>query len=472
MKPPETTARPRPTRALSSFRAQLGGDVVTPGDEAYDEARRVWNGVIDRYPLVIARCADARDVATTIAFARDQELPLAVRGGGHHAAGFGVCDGGVVVDLSRMRTVEVDPVARRAAVGGGARWADLDGASQKHGLAVTGGLVTHTGVGGLTLGGGIGNLMRRCGLACDNLIGAELVTADGATRYISDEDDPDLLWGLRGGGGNFGVVTRFVYRLHEVGPLVIAGLVMYPMSDGAEVLRFYRDWAAALPDAMTTVVALRTAPATAHLPTEVHGQPVVAIAVCWSGPHEQGERVLEPLRRFKPPLVDLISLKPYLVHQSLFDPSAPPGRANHKWHANLAALPDGVIEVLIDHSLRMTSSFSLTSIFQLGGAIPRIGEEATAYSDRGAMFNVDLNAQWLDPLDPRGDEHIRWVRDFRAALQPFVRSTAYVNFLMDEGHDRVRSAYGAAKYERLAGLKRRYDPDNVFRINQNIRPTP
>jgi FAD/FMN-containing dehydrogenase len=466
----ETTGRVHRKHALSRFRKQFGGDVITLGDPRYDEARRVWNGLIDRYPLVIARCADARDAAAAIAFSREQGLPLAVRGGGHHAAGFGTCDGGVVVDLARMRTVEVDRIGRRAAAGGGVLWAELDRAAQTHGLAVTGGLVTHTGIGGLTLGGGIGNLMRRCGLTCDNLIGAELVTADGAKRVVSEEEDPDLLWGLRGGGGNFGVVTRFVYRLHEVGPMVIAGLVMYPLTEGAEVLRFYRDWAATLPDAMTTVVALRAAPASPHLPPDVHGQAVVAISVCWSGSLEEGERVLEPLRRFKRPLVDLITLKPYVEHQSLFDASAPPGRANYKQHANLSALSDAVIDVLIEHTQRLTSPFSVALIFQLGGAILGLKEDATAYSDRGAMFNVDLNAQWLDPHDARGDEHIRWVRDFRAALHPFARNGAYVNFLMDEGHDRVRSAYGPAKYERLAALKQRYDPENVFRGNQNIRP--
>lgn len=457
-------------RALNSFRRCLGGKLVTPGEGDYDAARRVWNGLIDRYPAVIARCADARDVTASIAFAREQGLPLAVRGGGHHAAGFGVCDGGMVVDLSRMRTVEVDPIARTASAGGGATWADVDQVTQSHGLAVTGGLVTHTGIGGLTLGGGIGNLMRRCGLTCDSLIRAELVTVDGTTKVVSEEGDADVFWGLRGGGGNFGVVTRFVYRLHEVGPTVVAGIVMYPLTEGRDVLRFYRDWACTLPDAMTTVVALRAAPAAPHLPNEVHGRPVVAIAVCWSGEHQEGERVLEPLRRFKRPLADLIKRRPYLEHQSLFDPSAPPGRANFKRHANLDGLSDGAIDVLVEHTQRLTSPHSVALIFQLGGAVSRVAEDATAYSGRGAMFNMDLNAQWLDPHDPRADEHIRWATDFHKAIQPHASGRAYVNFLMDEGHERVRYAYGAAKYKRLAALKQRCDPDNVFRLNQNIRP--
>jgi FAD/FMN-containing dehydrogenase len=458
--------------ALSAFRARFRGDVVTPSDEAYGDARRVWNGMIDRYPAVIARCTNAADVAAAIALAREHDAPLAVRGGGHSAPGFGVCDGGVVIDLSRMRVVDVDPLARRATAGGGATWADVDTATQPHGLAVTGGLVTHTGIGGLTLGGGIGHLMRRCGLTCDNFMAAELVTADGKTMRVSEDDAPDLLWGLRGGGGNFGVVTRFEYRLHQVGPKVLAGAVMYPLHEAREVLRFYSQWSANLPDAMTTVVALRSAPAAPFLPPEIHGEPVVAIVACWSGPLEEGERVLEPLRRFRPPLVDLIALKPYLEHQHMFDATAPHGRQNYKKNANLTGLSDAAIDILIEHARRRTSALSVTNVFQLGGAVSRVAEDATAYSDRGAVFNVDLNAQWIDADDPRAAEHMQWVRDFHAALQPFATGGAYVNFLMgDEGHDRVRAIYGDAKHDRLIELKRRYDPDNVFRLNQNIRPT-
>lgn len=471
MAAPETKAESQQQlRALNSFRKGLAGNILTPSDRDYDAARRVWNGSIDRYPAVIVRCTDASDVAASIGFARDQGLPIAIRGGGHHAAGFGVCDGGVVVDLSRMRSVEVDPGARSAAAGGGATWAELDRATQEYGLAVTGGLVTHTGIGGLTLGGGIGNLMRRCGLTCDNFIGAELVTADGTTTVVSEHNDANLFWGLRGGGGNFAVVTRFVYRLHEVGPTVVAGIVMYALTECREVLRFYRDWACALPDEMTTVVALRVAPAAPHLPSEMHGRPVVAIAVCWSGAHEKGERVLEPLRRFRRPLADLIKPKTYVDHQSLFDPSAPPGRANYKRHANLGELSDGVIDVLIEGAQRLTSPLSVALMFQLGGAVSRVAEDATAYSGRSAAYNVDINAQWLDPRDPRADEHVHWATDFYTAIQPYASTGAYVNFLMDEGQHRLRSAYGEATYERLAALKQRYDPDNVFRLNQNIRP--
>lgn len=471
-----TALQPRAATQLSaatlrSLRARFQGQLITPRDPSYGDVRRVWNGMIDRYPALIARCTDPDDVAAAIALARDQGMPLAVRGGGHSAAGFGTCDGGVVIDLSPIRRVDVDPLARRARVGGGATWADVDGATQAHGLAVTGGLVTHTGVGGLTLGGGIGHLMRRCGLTCDNLTRAELVSAEGTTMTATSNENADLLWGLRGGGGNFGVVTRFEYQLHEVGPTVLAGALMYPLTEGAEVLRFYRGWADSVPDAMTSVVALRAAPPAPFVPTELHWQPVVAIAVCWSGPIEQGSAVLEPLRRFKRPLVDRVAPKPYLEHQQMFDATALHGRRNYKRNLNLAGLPDGAIALLIEHSMRRTSPHSLTLIFQLGGAVARVGEGATAYSDRAAMYNVDLNAQWLDGTDPRADEHVQWVRDFHAAMQPFATGGAYVNFLMgDEGDDRVRTTYGRAKYDRLVALKRRYDPDNVFHFNQNIRP--
>jgi FAD/FMN-containing dehydrogenase len=458
--------------ALRAFRERFKGELVTPEDPDYGNARRVWNGMIDRYPALVARCTDAGDVACAIAFAREQALPIAVRGGGHSLPGLGTCDGGLVVDLARMRRVHIDPAARQAEAGGGATWGELDRVTQAHGLAVTGGLVTHTGIGGLTLGGGIGHLMRRCGLTCDNLVRAEVVTADGATLSVSEAENVDLLWGLRGGGGNFGVVTRFEYRLHEVGPTVLAGVAMYPLTEGREVLRFYRQWVADLPEAMTTILVLRAAPSAPFLPREMHGLPVAAIVACWSGPLEQGERVLGPLRRFKPPLVDLIAPKPYLEHQSMFDPAAPAGLQNYMRTRNLAALPDEAIDVLVEHAQRITSPLSVAQIYQLGGAVSRVAEDATAYGDRGAMFNAVINAQWPDPLDPRADEHLRWVRDFHAALQPFATGGAYVNFLMNEGEDRVRAAYGAAKYARLAELKLRYDPHNVFRLNQNIRPQP
>ena len=466
-----TSTEPVDPSVVAALRADFAGEIVTPGDEAYDHARRVWNGMIDRRPAVIARCASRRDIAAAVALSRDQGLPLAVRGGGHSAAGFGVCDRGIVVDLSLMRAVRIDPAARRASVGGGATWVDVDRAAQAHGLAVTGGLVTHTGVGGLTLGGGLGNLMRRCGLTCDNLVAADLICADGERVAVSEQERPDLLWGLRGGGGNFGVVTRFEFSLHDVGPTVLAGAAVYPLADAPATLRFYRDWAASLPDDMTTVVALRSAPPAPFLPSKIHGEPVLMIAACWAGALDAGEKALEPLRRATRPLVDLIGPKPYLHHQSMFDASAPHGRWNYKRNANLPGLADAVIDALVEHTAAKTSPHSMTVLFQLGGAVSRIDEYDTAYSDRDAAFNVDLNAQWIDAEDSRAEEHVRWVRDLHAAVLPFSTGGAYVNFLNgDEDGDRVRAAYGVTKFERLVELKRRYDPDNVFCLNQNVRP--
>lgn len=457
-------------RALSAFLGRFHGDVITPEAEAYGEPRRVWNGMINRYPAAIARCADTRDVAATIALAREQGVPLAVRGGGHSVPGFGVCDGGVVLDLSPLKSIEVDQVARRVRVGAGTNWGELDRATQSFGLAVTGGLVTTTGVGGLTLGGGIGHLMRRCGLTCDNLVGAELVTADGAVIQVNEEENPELLWGLRGGGGNFGVVTRFDFALHEVGPAVVAGAIFFPMAEARAFLRFYREWQTTLPDAMTTILVLRIAPVAPFLPPGVHGEPVIAMTACWSGRLDEGERLLEPVRRFSRPLADLVARKPYVEHQSMFDASAPPGMQNYLKSGNLSGLPDVAIDVVVEQASRMTSPQSVTQIYQLGGAVSRVPEHATAYSDRGAAFNWVIAAQWTDPQDPKTPEHIRWTREYHEALRSCTTGGVYVNFLMNEGQDRVRAAYGDAKYARLLALKQGYDPDNVLRFNQNISP--
>lgn len=311
----------------------------------------------------------------------------------------------------------------------------------------------------------------RHGLACDNVVAADLINAAGERVTVTEETTPELMWGLRGGGGNFGVVPTFEYRLHSIGPEVLAGALVYPLADGPEVLPFYRDWSPALPDEVTTVVALRSAPPSPHLPVEIHGQPVVMIAVCAVGRIEDGQRALEPLLRFKPPVVDLVEAKPYVKQQAMFDPSAPHGRQNYKRNANLAELSDAAIEVLLDATAARTSPHSMTLLFQLGGQVSRIGEDATAYSDRAASYNVDINAQWLTADDPRAPEHVEWVRHTHSRLQPLSSGGAYVNFLQgDELGDAARSAYGAAKYERLAALKRRHDPSNLFRLNHNIRP--
>jgi hypothetical protein len=438
-------------------------ELLRPGDPGYDEARKVWNGAIDRRPALIARCAGAGDVAAALRLGRERGLPIAVRGGGHSVSGLSVNDGGLVIDLSPMRAVVVDPRTHTARAGAGVLWGELDAATQEHGLATVGGIVTHTGIAGLTLGGGIGWLMRKHGATVDNLLGAELVTADGEMIRADEE----LLWGLRGGGGNFGIVTEFTYRLHPVGPAILGGPLYYALEDGPEVLRRYRDLIAEAPDELTTILNLRQAPPLPFLPRELHGRPVVTVAACYSGDIEAGERLLAPLR--EKTLLDAVSPRPYTQLQQLFDPSVPHGWHYHWRSWELPPLTDAAIDTLVEQAARITSPRSYIIVFQLGGAMARVGEHDTAFSQRDAAHNVNINAVWVEG-DPGADRHLRWVRDCYAALEPHTRGRAYVNFLEDEGEDRIRAAYGPAKHERLVALKRRYDPQNLLRGNQNIRP--
>jgi FAD/FMN-containing dehydrogenase len=454
---------------MATITTGFAGERLAPGDERYDEARSIWNGAIDRRPTLIARCTGTGDVVAALRHARERDLPIAVRGGGHGVAGLAVCDDGMVIDLSPMRSVAVDPVARTVRAQGGALWGDVDAATQLHGLATVGGIVTHTGIAGLTLGGGIGWLMRRYGATVDNFLGAELVTAAGEVLRVDDASDPELMWGLRGGGGNFGVVTAFDYRLHEVGPTVFAGPIYYALEDAPEVLRFYRDWIADAPDELTTIVQLRKAPPLAFLPADVHGRPVLAVVCCYAGSAERGDEVLAPLRRFGAPLIDAVGLRQYVELQELFNASVP-----HGWHYywkswELPPLTDGAIDTLVEQAWRISSPRSYIIVFQLGGAVARVGEQATAYPQRDAAHNVNINAAWL-PDDREPERHVEWARACFAALEPFAEGRAYVNFLGDEGADRVRAAYGEEKYVRLVALKRAHDPENVFALNQNIAP--
>ncbi len=443
------------------------GELIRPGDEQYDEARKVWNGAIDRRPALIARCGSAADVAAALRLGRERDLPVAVRGGGHSIAGWSVNDDGLVIDLSPMREIEVDPHARTARAGGGVLWGELDAATQAHGLATVGGIVTHTGIAGLTLGGGIGWLMRRHGATVDNLLAADVVTVDGDSLRASEDENPDLFWGLRGGGGNFGIVTSFEYRLHGVGPTILGGPLYFALEDGPEVLRAYRDFIADAPDELTTILNLRMAPPLPFIPEEFHGQPVVTVVVCHAGDLDRGQALLEPLRRAATPLVDAVVPRPYVDLQRLFDPSVPHGW-HYRWRSwELPPLTDVAIDTLVDQAARITSPRSYIIVFQLGGAVAR-GHD-TAFSQRDAAHDVNINAVWLEG-DPEADRHVEWVRDTYAALEPHSRGRAYVNFLEDEGHDRVRAAYGPAKHDRLKALKRRYDPDNLLRGNQNISP--
>jgi FAD/FMN-containing dehydrogenase len=460
----ETQAAPLETTGLD-----LQGELVAPGDPGYDDARRIWNGAIDRRPGLIARCTGVADIVAAVRFARERDLLVAVRGGGHGVGGHAVCEGGLVVDLSPMKGVWVDPAARTARAQPGVLWGEFDRETQLHGLATTGGIVTHTGIAGLTLGGGIGWLMRKYGATVDNLLSVELVTADGELVRASDEENRDLFWGIRGGGGNFGIVTSFEYRLHPVGPIVLAGPIFYPLDDAPEVLRFYRDFIADAPDELTTIVNLRIAPPLPFLPEEVHGRPIVMVAACYAGPIEQGAKVVRPLKAFGSPLVDLLEPKPYLTLQAMFNLSVP-----HGWHYywkswELPPLSDEAIDTLVEHASKLTSPRSYCIIFQLGGALSRVGENETAFSQRDAAHNVNINGVWLED-DEEPQRHVEWTREFFAALEPLAPGRVYVNFLGDEGQDRVRAAYGDEKYERLVALKMKYDPTNFFRLNQNIEP--
>ena len=446
------------------------GRVLTGEDAEFDSARRIWNGAIDRRPRLIAQCTGAADVIAAVRHARDAQLLVSVRGGGHGVGGHAVNDGGMVIDLAPMNAVRVAPERRRAWAGGGALWGEFDHETQAFGLATPGGIVTHTGVAGLTLGGGIGWLMRKHGTTADNLVGADVVTAEGRLVRAGEGGDPDLLWGLRGGGGNFGVVTSFELALHEVGPTVLAGPIVWAMEDAPEVLRLYRELVRESPDELTTIVQLRTLPAFAAFPAQFHGRKVLQVASMWAGDIAQGERFLAPLRKFGKPLFDLLGPKPYVAMQSANDKAVP-----HGWHyywksCEVAELGDATIDMLTERSLAMRSARSYTIIFQLGGAVARVGEDDTAYSHRRAAFNINVNAAWL-PGENIGPDETRWVRDVFERLRP-TQVGVYVNFMGDEGPERVRQAYGGSKYERLLALKNRFDPDNFFRMNQNIAPAP
>ena len=453
--------------ALSALRSAFRGELVRRGDPTYDERRKIWNGAIDRSPALIARCAGVADVIAAVKFARGTDLPLAVRGGGHSFPGFSTCDDGIVIDLSLMKGIRVDPKARTARVQAGALLGDLDRETQPFGLAVPAGIVTHTGLAGLTLGGGIGWLMRKYGLTVDQLLAVDMITADGEFVKASESENTDLFWGIRGAGGNFGIVTEFEFRLNPVGPIVLSGPIFWPMEQSAKVLRFYRDWITDAPDELTTIVVHRRVPPSPAIPAEFHGMPVVTVGCCYAGSIEEGEKVIRPMKEFGSPLLDLCMPKPFLAHQSMFDSSFPHGWWYYFRSANLAELNDDVIDIIATKAQQMTSPLTAFPIFQLGGAIRRVGEDDTAFSGRGAGHTININA--TTATQAGFDEEREWSRSFWTALRPY-QTSVYVNFLMNEGEDRIRQAYGAAKYDRLKALKRKYDPDNFFRINQNIPP--
>ena len=457
------------TTALDELGGSFGGELLLPTSPGYDATRRIWNGAIDRHPACIARCTGVADVVAAVRLARERDLLVAVRSGGHGVAGHAVCDGGLMIDLSPMKGIRVDPQARTARAQAGVLWGELDRETQLHGLATVGGIVTHTGIAGLTLGGGLGWLMRKYGATVDNLLAVDLVTADGELVTASESVNPELFWGVRGGGGNFGIVTSFEYRLHPVGPMVLAGPIFHAFEDAAEVLRFYREFAAAAPDDLTTIFELTAAQPLPFLPAELHGKPIVMVGACYAGRPEDGVDVVRPLKEFGRPIADLLEPKPYLALQSMFDPFVPHGLHRYWKAVELPPLTDEAIDTLVEHGSALTSPKSYCIVLQLGGALARVGEGETAFNQRSAAHNLVINAVWTED-DPDADRHIGWARDFFDALQRHASGRVYVNFLGDEGQDRVRAAYGERNYERLARLKRVYDPTNFFRLNQNIRP--
>ncbi|MGH6885100.1 MAG: FAD-binding oxidoreductase [Geminicoccales bacterium] len=455
------------SEAFEEFAAGFRGELLRPGDEGYDAARRVWNGMIDRRPAVIARCTGVADVVRAVNFARSNDLLVAIRGGGHSVAGNGVCDDGVMIDLSPMRGVRVDPSARAARAQPGVTWGLFDRETNVFGFATTGGLVSTTGIAGLTLGGGVGWLARRHGVTADNLLSADVVTASGDVLTASERTNEELFWGLRGGGGNFGVVTSFEYRLRAV-DLVLAGAVFHPGDDLESVLRFFRDFVADAPDELTVIAVVMTAPPFPFLPEHAHGKLAVALAVCCAGDLEKGESVLRPLREFGQPLADVVGPMPYPALQSMFDGAYPSGLHNY-WKSNyLNELSDDGIAVVAEHARQMPPPTANFYFEHLGGAIAR-GGTASAFGHRDARFDFSILTSWADP--EQTDEHLAWTRGFWEAMQPHAAQSVYVNNLGAEGEDRVRAAYAPEIYDRLIRLKDEYDPDNLFRLNQNIRPS-
>jgi FAD/FMN-containing dehydrogenase len=453
--------------ALEAFRKELHGELVLPGDRGYDEARTIWNAMVDRKPALFVRCKNKEDVVRAVRFAGKHDLLLAIRGGGHNIAGNALCDGGMVIDLSAMKAVRVDPKAKRATVEAGATLGDVDRETQKYGLAVPLGINSTTGIAGLTLGGGFGWFTRKRGMTCDNLLSAEVVTADGKLVHASANENRDLFWALRGGGGNFGVVTSFEFQLHPLGPQVYAGLIAYPLDQGRKVLRAYRDWAATLPDEAAVFVTLRKAPPLPFLPQEVHGREMVALAVFFAGDPKEGEKVLAPARSFGTPWGEHVGTMPYVDWQQILDPLLTPGARNYWKSHNFSSPSDAVLDILIEATGKLPSPHSELILAQLGGQAGRTPPAENAWAHRDTNFLVNMHGRWETPQEDK--KGVAWARETFDALAPHATGSVYVNFMTDDEKARVASAYGSS-YKRLATIKKTYDPENMFRVNHNITP--
>lgn len=456
------------TAALEAFKASLRGDLLTAGSDGYDDARTIWNAMIDKRPAMIARCTGAADVRCAVDFAREHGLLLSIKGAGHNIAGSAVCEGGLMIDLSLLKTTWVDTQAKTARAGPGVTLGDFDHETQAHGLATPVGINSTTGIAGLTLGGGFGWLSRKHGLTIDNLISAEVVTADGNLVRTSATENPDLFWGIRGGGGNFGVVTSFEFQLHPVGPDVLSGLIVYPFENATDVLKKFREFSASAPEELCVWSVMRKAPPLPFLPEEVHGKEVALLAFVYAGDPKAGEKAIEPLRGFATPVGEHVGVQPFKAFQAAFDPLLTPGARNYWKSHNLAALGDGAIDILVDYAGKLPSPQCEIFVAHLGGAVNRVAPDATAYTARDANFVVNVHGRW----DDAGDDNkcIAWAREFFESLTPHATGGGYVNFLTEEEQGRVKTAYGV-NYDRLVELKNKYDPTNLFRTNQNIEPT-
>lgn len=453
--------------AVSDLQQQFRGSLLPPDDEGYDDARTVWNAMIDRRPGVIARCAGTADVINAVNFAREHDLLVAVRGGGHNVAGNAVCDDGLMIDLSPMTSVQVDPMSKTAIVEPGATLGDFDHEAQAFGLATPLGINSTTGVAGLTLGGGFGWLSRKYGLTIDNLLAADVVTADGDLVRASEEEHEDLFWGIRGGGGNFGIVTSFEFELHDVGPELLCGPVVFDIEEGAEVLRNWRDYIADIPDELTVWVDMFTAPPLPFIDDAYHGKPVVGVIGFYTGDMEEGEQYADDVRAFGTPIGDAFVPHPYAGFQAAFDDFGPPGDRNYWKSHNLQTLPDEALDVAIEHAKKMPAPFGEILLVHLGGAVSRVPADATAYPHRDSEFLTNVHSRWKDPsLDEAG---IDWAREYSEAMSPYATGGTYVNFISErEGEEAM--AY-RENYDRLVQLKNKWDPRNLFRMNQNVRPT-
>ncbi|OKK18356.1 oxidoreductase [Streptomyces sp. CB00455] len=452
--------------SIDQLRERVRGVVVTSDDDGYEEARKVYNAMIDKRPAVVVRCTHAGDVMAAVDFARENELDLAVRGGGHSVPGFGTCDDGVVADLSGMRGVRVDPARRTARAEGGATWGDFNAATYAFGLATTGGIISTTGVSGLTLGGGIGYLSRKLGLSCDNLVSADVVTADGRFLVANEEENADLFWALRGGGGNFGVVTSLEFKLAEVKD-VYGGPILYEMADAATVLRSFRDFIGKAPEELGGFPAFQMAPPLPFIPEDRHGEPFILVVSCWAGALDEGGRALQPFHDFAPVVAEHVGPMPYPALNSAFDALVPPG-LQHYWKANFVTeLGDGAIEAHTRHAPDLPAVNSTVHIYPIDGACHRVAPEATAFAYRDASFATVIAGMWPDPAD--NEANTAWVRDYYEATAPHSEEGGYVNFMAGDDQDRVRANY-RGNYDRLVEVKRLYDPGNLFHLNQNITP--